>query len=108
MDASFEEVVRLAEQLDPAQQDLLIYRLRVTQMQTRRFPDAEIVQPSLEREELLKKAERLRSTPVLPENTLLGKYANPHIPELSEEAFHSQMHAIASEWEEELNDLDEI
>ena len=35
MDATLEEVVKLAEQLNSQQQNLLIYRLRVKQMQER-------------------------------------------------------------------------
>ena len=126
MDASFDEVVKLAEQLDPEQQNLLIYRLRVKQMQERtgketaqpapprQYSNAWIAKRGSEyieayrsptREELIRDAEILRDTPVRPDNSLLGKYANPNLPEMSEEAFHAQMHAIATEWEQELDDL---
>ena len=126
MDTTFDEVVKLAEQLDPEHQNLLIYRLRVKQMQERtaketaqaapprQFSNAWIAQRGTEyveayrsptREELIRDAEILRDTPVRPDNSLLGKYANPNLPEMSEEAFHAQMHAIATEWEQELDDL---
>jgi hypothetical protein len=42
---------------------------------------------------------------VRPGDSLLGKYANPNVPEMSEEAFHAQMHAIATEWEQELDEF---
>jgi hypothetical protein len=117
MDATFEEVVKLAEQLDPEQQNLLIYRLRVKQMQERissetpqpappRQFNAEWVKKrgteyidtyrSPTREELIRDAEILRQTLVRPGDSLLGKYANPNAPAMSEEAFHVQMHAIAT------------
>jgi len=126
MDATFEEVVKLVEQLNPEQQNLLIYRLRVKQMQQRTIPrkpqpappreysNAWLAQRGTEhiesyrsptREELIQDAEILRSTPVHPGDNLLGKYANPHVPEMTEEEFHAQMHAISTEWEQELDDL---
>lgn len=126
MDATFEELVKLAEQLDPEQQNLLIYRLRVKQMQERtswetaravpphRYSDEWIKQRGTEyieayhsptREELIRDAEILRQTPVRPGDSLLGKYANPNAAEMSEEEFHAQMHAIATEWEQELDEF---
>jgi hypothetical protein len=125
-DATFEEVVKLAEQLDRAEQNLLIYRLRVKQMQE--HASSETPQPapprryssdwlkrrgteyieayrSPTREDLIRDAEILRETPPRPEDRLLGKYANPNLPEMSEEEFHAQMHAIATEWEQELDEL---
>ena len=38
--------------------------------------------------------------------SLYGKYANPNAPEMTEEEFHAQLHAMATEWEQELDDLD--
>jgi len=126
MDATFEDVVKLAEQLDPEHQNLLIYRLRVKQMHSRasreavkpapphRYPNEWINRRGTEyieayrsptREELIRDAEILRQTQVLPGNNLLGKYANPNIAEMSEEEFHAQMHAIATEWEQELDEF---
>jgi hypothetical protein len=126
MDATFEEVVKLAEQLDPEQQNLLIYRLRVKQMEERAAKETAQPAPPREysrdwlikrgteyiesyrsptREELIQDAEILRDTPVHPDNSLLGKYANPNVPDMSEEEFHAQMHTIATEWEQELDDF---
>lgn len=126
MDATFEEVVKLAERLDPEQQNLLIYRLRIKQMHDRVSPETPQPAPprhyntewlvkrgteyietyrSPRREELIRDAEILRQTPVRLEDSLLGKYANPNVPDMSEEAFHAQMHAIASEWEQELDEF---
>ncbi len=126
MDATFEEVVKLAERLEPEQQNLLIYRLRVKQIQERasqevtqpapprQYSDAWIAQSGTKyseayhsptREELIREVEILRSTPMRPGDRLLGKYANPNVPEMSEEAFHAQMHAIATEWEQELDEF---
>lgn len=123
MDATFEEVVKLAEQLDLEQQNLLIYRLRVRQMQEQVSGETpQPVPPRVEgikqrgteymgayhsptREELTRDAEILRQTPVRPEDSLFGKYANPNVPDMSEEAFHAQMHAIATEWEQELDEF---
>src|SRR5690554_5081589 len=100
MDATFEDVVKLAEQLDSEQQNLLIYRLRVKQMQARvvpraiaPFPDQNSV-TSPTRDDLIQETEKLRQTPVRLSDRLLGKYADPNAPDLSEEEFHAQMHAI--------------
>lgn len=117
-DATFEEVVRLAEQLDPEEQNLLIYRLRVKQMQEhassetpqpappRRYSSDWLKRQGTEyieayrspmREDLIRDAGILRQTPPRPEDRLLGKYANPNVPDMSEEEFHAQMHAISIE-----------
>lgn len=110
MDATFEEVLKLAEQLERDEQDLLIYRLRVKQIKGH---EPEIIEPSElwnkssspTREELMRQVEILRGTPVRSGDILLGKYANPNAPEMSEEEFHAQMHTIATEWEQELDEF---
>jgi hypothetical protein len=122
MAINLDDVVKLAEQLDAEQQNLLIYRLRVKQMRERKTREsAQAVEPrrysdewikrrgseyveaygSPTRDELLQEAEILRQTPVQPDSSLLGKYANPNIADMTEEEFHSQMHAISTEWEQE-------
>ncbi|RMF78973.1 MAG: hypothetical protein D6737_13030 [Chloroflexi bacterium] len=118
MAVNLEDVVKLAEQLDPTQQNLLIYRLRVKQMRQR--PEAETAQPALtrryfdvqqesyrspSREDLIRETEGLRDTPPRPDDSLLGKYANPNVPETSAEIFHADMHAIVTEWEQELDEF---
>jgi hypothetical protein len=126
MDATFDDVVKLAEQLDTEHQNRLIYRLRVKQMQEHRssetarpapprtYSDAWIKRREMAyieayrsptREELIRDAEILRDTPVRPGDSLLGKYANPNVPDMSAEEFHAQMHAIATEWEQELDEF---
>jgi hypothetical protein len=126
MAVSLDDVVKMVEQLDAEQQNLLIYRLRVKQMQAhkpienaqasepKRSSDtwidkrgSEYIEPyrNPTRDELLQHAAILRQTPVRPDSSLLGKYANPSIPDISEEAFHAQMHAIATEWEQELDEF---
>lgn len=127
MAVNLEDVVKLAEQLNPEQQNLLIYRLRVKQAQakahgqaaetsTERFPDEWSTKPGSEyidfyhdptREELIDELDNLRAAGAFKNvESLYGKYANPNAPEMTEEAFHAQLHAMATEWEQELDDLD--
>ncbi|MDZ4770515.1 MAG: hypothetical protein SGJ24_15425 [Chloroflexota bacterium] len=126
MAVNLDDVVKLAEQLDAEQQNLLIYRLRVKQMrerktrasaqavEARRYSDEWIkrrgseyieVYRSPTRDELIHDVEILRQTPLQSNSALLGKYANPTIPDMTEEEFHAQMHAIATEWEQELDEF---
>lgn len=118
MAVSFDEVIKLAEQLTPAQQNVLIYRLRVRQIHQRasfepstptRYIHHQLLQPGSElansREHLISEAESLRKTPPHSEDRLLGKYANPNLTDISEEDFHAQLHAIATEWEQELDEF---
>lgn len=126
MAVNLEEVLKLAEQLDTDQQNLLIYRLRVGQPRMRaaeasttatiprRYSDQWINQRGTEyidgyrnpsRQDLLQAVEMLRATPPRAEDRLLGKYASPTGNEMSEEALHAQLHAIATEWEPELDEF---
>lgn len=131
MAVDLDEVVKLAEQLEPEEQDRLIYRLRVRQLRQRNAeatpappaPPAEWMihddwylkrgseyveyfrNPS--RQELLEDVEALRRTAVQPGSGLMGKYANPDAPDLSDEELSAQLHAIATEWEQELDDFDD-
>lgn len=124
-DVSFDDVLKLAEQLTENEQNKLIYTLRLKQEahkpQSAATPEeAELLRDtwflkrgseyvdyyrSPTREELLRDAEDLRQTSPRPEDRLLGKYASPDIPEMSEEEFHAQMHAIATGWEQELDEF---
>ncbi len=103
----FDEVLKLAEQLDTAQQELLIYRLRLKQLQhalpAHPMPTESSITPT--HEALLHYAQTLRTIPARPEDRLLGKYADPTLPEISEAEFHAQLHAIATEWEQELDEF---
>ena len=93
-DLTFAEIVQAAQKLTPAQKSALIHTLQADSENT-----------GLTREELIREVEILRNTPVRPGDRLLGKYANPNVPEMSEETFHAQMHAIATEWEQELDEF---
>ncbi len=117
MDATFEDVVKLAEQLEPQEQDLLIYRLRVKQAEQKAHELGEPLEDELSaegdaegsptREELINELKQLRAAGAFDHvESLYGKYANPNVPEISEEEFHAQMHAIATEWEQELDEFD--
>ena len=55
------------------------------------------------REELLREVEILRQMPIEPESSLLGRYANLGIPNMTQEEFHAQLYSIATEWEQEFD-----
>lgn len=124
-DISFDDVLKLAEQLPENEQNKLIYNLRLKQKAQKPIPpstaDTEPVQDrwyaqrgseyvdtyrNPTREELLGDADALRQTTAIAENRLLGKYANSNNPDISEEEFHTQMHTITTEWEQELDEFD--
>jgi hypothetical protein len=124
-DIHFDDVLKLAEQLPENEQNKLIYTLRLKQKAQKPLSpsksDAKPVQDrwyaqrgseyvdsyrNPTREELLGEVGILRQMPARAENHLLGKYANPTIPEMSAEEFHAQMHVIVSEWEQELDEFD--
>lgn len=128
MAASLDEVVKLAEQLDPEQQNLLIYRLRVKQAEQKAQEQGESGEPTEwpsdewvvkrgsefvdyyrdpTRAELIDELNNMQGAEAFKKaESLYGKYANPNVPEMSEEAFHAQMHQIATEWEQELDEFD--
>jgi hypothetical protein len=124
-DISFDDVLKLAEQLPENEQNKLIYKLRLKQEAHNPLPpsigdtdpvhDRWYTQRGSEyvdnyrnptRDELLSGVDALRQTSTRAENCLLGKYANPNIPQMSEEEFHAQIHAVATEWEQELDEFD--
>lgn len=121
---SYDDVLKLAEQLPENEQNKLIYNLRLKQSTQKPLApstgdtipvyDRWYAQRGVEfvdyyrnptREELLNDVESLRQTPAHAQNRLLGKYANPNSPDMSEEEFHAQMHAITTEWEQELDEF---
>lgn len=123
---ALDEVLHWAEQLASDQQSLLIFRLRVKQAEARKQETMSKLdtlggydqnrqlrldtQPpehdsNLTRDELLREVEILRQTPVRAGEGLLGKYTDTSIPEVSEEEIHAQLHAIATEWEHELDEF---
>ncbi len=127
-DISYDEVVKLAEQLPEPEQNQLIYHLRVKQAEHKTLPprtraeqmaaveaeaglarnsdsDASYREPT--REELIQELDALRAAGAFKNvDSLYGKYANPDAAEISEEAFHADLHAIATEWEAELDEFD--
>ncbi len=123
MTVNLDEITALAQQLDPEDQNLLIYRLRIKQMVERsrqidrsKFKETlrlvkdqtkhiDVSEPS--RQELIQELETLRAEGAFDSvESLYGKYVNAKVPEMNEEAFHAQLNAIATEWEQELDDLD--
>jgi hypothetical protein len=94
MSALLEDVMKLAEQLNSEEQNVLIHRLQERQRELQELS-------ALNRDELMKRIESLRQSPPKAENSLLGKYSNPNLPEISEAEFHTQLHEIANEWEQE-------
>lgn len=98
MVVSFDEVMQLAEQLSQAEQDLLVHQLMMRQMQRHTYNPT--------RDELINELNVLRLSGAFKNvESLYGKYANPDISEVSEDEFHTQMHAISTEWEQELDDF---
>ena len=87
-DIEFEDVVKLAEQLKEDEQNRLILRLRVQQAAQHAKNISNQAQPA--RKEF---------------PSLYGKFANRNAPDLSAEDLHEQLHAIASEWEQELDEF---
>ena len=131
MAINYEDVVKLAEQLPENDQNKLIYHLRVKQAadksgaqsapesaeETARLEDEWSLERGSEyvnyyrdptREELIEELDNLRAAGKF-DNVVsfYGKFANPNAPEMSEEDFHAQLHAIATEWEQELDDFAE-
>lgn len=123
---SLDEILKMAEQLPITDQNKLIYQLRVKQaVKPAQTPEmtsddriidewyAERGSEYVEhyrnptREELIDELHQLRAAGVF-ENveSLYGKYANPNVPEMTAEEFHAELHAIVTEWEQELDDLD--
>jgi len=125
-DISFEDVLKMAEQLPENEQNRLIYNLRLKQIQHKPQPptakgheprrDKWYVERGSEyveydrnptREELITELENLRAVGAFDDiESLYGKYANPNAPAMTEDEFHADLHAIATEWEHELDDLD--
>jgi len=98
-DVTFEDVFAMAKQLEPAKRLLLAMRLEESVPTTERA-DAQ-------REALISELEQLRAAGAFDHvESLYGKYANSNVPEMSAEDFHAELHAIATEWEQELDQFD--
>lgn len=100
MDATFEDIVKLAEQLEPELQDLLILHLR----NLRNSPEPSRI---FSREMLLEELQHTRnSVGSSSMSSLYGKFAGVHEePVLTEAELHTALKEIATEWERELDDL---
>lgn len=125
-DINFEDVLKLAEQLPENEQNKLIYNLRLKQARHKpQSPTAKDSEPIRDkwyaergseyveyyrnptREELVTELENLRAAGAFDNvESLYGKYANPSVPAMTEDEFHADLHAIATEWEQELDDFD--
>lgn len=110
MTDAFDMVLQLAEQLNPAEQEQLIQQLRAA----RRLPTVDELVGRLQtmrvnlnptREDLLAEIDLTRRLPVKPEDSLLGKYANPSLALLSTADLQADLHTIATEWEQELDEF---
>jgi hypothetical protein len=103
---AFSHLIKLADQLPPDQQDRLIDHLRRQQMlrleQEQAGSDTD---PT--REMLIKELETLRAAGAFEQvESLYGAFANPNVPPLTADELHDQLHSIATEWEQELDELD--
>lgn len=124
-DVNYDDVLKLAEQLPENEQNRLIYNLRLKQAGRGTHPATGITEPIHDewysergseyveyyrnptREELIEELDNLREAGTFGNvESLYGKYANPNAPEMSAEELHADLHAIATTWEQELDDLD--
>lgn len=110
MTAAFDTVLQLAEQLDPAEQEMLIQQLR----SARRTPPAHEIVGRLQamrlnlnptREDVIAELDLMWQLPVKPENRLLGKYASHSMPPVSAAELQADVQAVATEWEQELDEF---
>ncbi len=96
-DVTFDEVVRLADQLSLVDKRVLIAHLQNS------LPHEQGI--DVTREGLIAELEQLRTAGAFDHaESLYGKFANPNI-DLSEEELHAYLHQVASEWEEEMNEF---
>jgi hypothetical protein len=112
MATNLEEVVQLAEQLNPEQQWRLIFLLMNKQMQqasttataTSAFAEAE---PT--RQTLLAELDTLRQAGVFQHATsLYGQFPHTATAAMSATEFHAQLHQLVTEWEQELDQFNEL
>ncbi len=131
-DIEYNAVVKLAEQLKEDEQNRLILHLRVQQAaeHAKNRPasmpqsDEKAWQPIRDSweyargsefvdpyrhphpQELLDElANRKKYGTQKKTESLYGKFANPNVPDISVEDLHSQLQAISSEWEQELDEF---
>ncbi len=110
-DISYDEVVKMAEQLPETDQKKLIDHLRNKQAEYKannqlRGPGVDTYRNPT-RADLISELKELQAAGALTDaESLYGKYTNPNIPEISAEEFHAGLHEIATEWEQELDEFD--
>jgi len=91
---TFEEVAELAEQLSPDEQAALVERLQAKLKPHR----------GLTREQVLAEFERRKASGEFEYvESLYGQFAHPDL-DLSDASLITQLHAIATEWENELDE----
>lgn len=93
---SFQEIVQAARQLSPEQQAMLVLSLQLD------APEEEFT-----REQAIAELNALRAAGAF-ENveSLYGKYANPNVPDVSDEELTAYLREVGKAWEEDLNELD--
>jgi hypothetical protein len=101
VDLTFDDILKATDKLTPAERDKLLVHLQQS------TPVSNESSEPLTRETALAELKRLRAEGAF-ENaeSLRGKFANPDAPETTEEELHDYLHQIATEWEEELDELD--
>jgi hypothetical protein len=116
MTAALDAILKLAEQLDPAEQDMLIDRLQSarTEFSAPMPTDYKSLAERLgnmrlnlnpTREDLLAELAIVRRLPVNPNGGLLGKHAESVVPIPDADDLHADLQAIATEWEQELDEF---
>lgn len=93
---TFEEIVQAVHKLTPEQKAALIQSLQ---------PEVADDDAGLTREQALAELDALRAIGAFNNvESLYGKYARPGT-EVTDEELNAYLHAIATEWEQELDDL---
>lgn len=98
---SFDQILRAARQLTPQEQDELIAHLRSGNEPSPSERD------ELLRERIVAEFERRKAAGAFENAAILrNKYANPALDALTNEQLLADLRDAASEWEKELNELD--
>lgn len=98
---SFDQVLRAARQLTPAEQDELIAHLRDRNEPLSSEHDEQL------RAHILAEFERRKAIGAFENAAILrNKYTNPALDALTDEQLLADLHDAASEWEKDLDELD--
>lgn len=95
VDITFAEIMQAAQKLNPEQKALLVQSLEM---------------PSLDmgptREQLIAELDSLRAAGAFDQvESLLNKYANPALDDLTDEQLSADIHEAATAWEQELDEF---